>query len=142
MKVLVAAPEDPHEAVTMLDRSGADVIQLHSLDPDDVRKVRDEGVAVIRAVKPDRLSASPFADCSDALLFESGVPGSGTTYDYSEVPVGCCRRAIIAGGLSVDNIERAKAMKPYALDVSSGVESVHGRKDHDLVARFIRGCRQ
>ena len=141
VKVLVAAPQDPGAAVAMLDRSGADVIQLHSLGPRDVQEVRESGVRVIRAVKPDIHCARPFADCSDALLFESGVPGSGTRYDYSEVPVDCCRRAIIAGGLGVDNLASAKAMGPYALDVSSGVESAHGRKDHDLVAQFIRGCR-
>lgn len=139
-KVLVAAPRDPREAVAMLDMSGADVLQLHSLGPEDVREVRENGVRVIRAVRPDRRSALPFAEHADALLFESGVPGSGTSYDYSEVPVDCCRRAIIAGGLGVDNLASAKAMGPYALDVSSGVESTPGRKDYDLVAQFIRGC--
>ncbi len=139
--VLVCLPPDDEAAMDMVRRSGADIIQVHSLDPRSLDSVRGSGIGVIRAVRPDREEAAIFAEHADALLFENGVPGTGTGFDYSQTPVNCCRRAIIAGGLNIDNLERAKVMKPYALDVSSGVESALGRKDPELVREFVRRCR-
>ena len=137
-KVLVCAPSGRSEAMRMLDTSHADILQLHSLDPESLADIRRQGVGVIRAVPPIRSEASRFAPASDALLFEDGTPGTGRQYDYSQIPIDLCPRAIIAGGLNLDNLERAKAMNPYALDVSSGVESSPGKKDPALVAEFIR----
>lgn len=140
-KVLVSAPRNVTEAVDMFERSGADTLQLHSLEPDEVASLGDQGIQVIRAVPTDRAVAEPFAPHAYALLFEGGVPGTGSSYDYSTVPVDVCNRPIIAGGLRPDNLDGALAMRPYGVDVSSGVESVPGRKDPDLVAAFIRKCR-
>lgn len=140
-RVLVCSPRDGEEASDMFRRSDADILQLHSLEPQDLRSLRDEGIRLIRAVSPIRSEALRFSDVADALLFESGTPGTGTSYDYSEVPVDVSRRVIIAGGLTVENMHRALARNPYALDVSSGVEMTPGRKDPALVAEFIRRCR-
>jgi phosphoribosylanthranilate isomerase len=139
--VLVCAPTDAGSALKLIDRCGASAVQLYTLDAESLDSVRESGVRVIRAVRPDRAEAAVFADHADALLFESGTPGTGTGFDYSQTPVDCCRRAIIAGGLRADNLESAKRMNPYALDVSSGVESTPGRKDPLLVDEFIRRCR-
>jgi len=140
-KVLVCAPRNVTEAVDLFERTGADFLQLHSLEPSDVASLRDNDIPVIRAVPTDRTVAESFAPHAYALLFESGIPGSGSSYDYSTVPVDVCDRSIIAGGLRPDNLEGALAMRPYGIDVSSGVESIPGRKDPDLVAAFIRRCR-
>lgn len=141
-KVLVCNPQSREEAVDMFLRSGTDVLQIHSLGPKETLTLRDEGICVIRAVKPTQREASMFAGCADALLFEAGAPGTGSAYDYSQVPVHACRRSIIAGGLTFDNVHKAIAMNPYALDVSSGVERLPGRKDPELVAAFIERCRR
>ncbi len=141
-KVLVCSPMDRGEASDMYHRSGADALQLHSLGPGELAGLRDEGIWVIRAVSPLRSEALRFSESADALLFESGVPGTGRSYDYSEVPLDVCRRAIIAGGLTLENMHEALAMRPYGVDVSSGVERSLGKKDPVLVAEFVRRCRQ
>ncbi len=139
--VLVCSPSTVFEAVDMFDQAGVDVLQLHSLEPKQISWLSRQGVPVIRAVKPDRKDAMRFSDHVHALLFEHGRPGSGSSYDYSQVPIDCHRRSIIAGGLNLDNLDHALRMKPYALDVSSGVEREPLRKDAELVSEFIRRCK-
>lgn len=142
VKVLVCDPKSAKEASEFAMLSGADVLQVYSLQPEELQEFRNSGGKVIRAVKPSRVEAERFAGCAEALLFEMGEPGTGKSYDYSTVPTDCCRKAIIAGGLRIDNLDQAKAKRPYALDVSSGVESVPGRKDRKIVREFIRRCKE
>lgn len=141
-KVLVCSPHGIDEAMQALVRSGADMLQLHSLSPAETLSLKEHGVRLIRAVKPIHTEVSRFANAADALLFEAGTPGTGSSYDYSQIPVGACRRSIIAGGLTIGNMHSAIAMKPYALDVSSGVERMLGKKDPELVAEFIGRCKR
>jgi phosphoribosylanthranilate isomerase len=140
-KVLVCSPTSAADALRMVALSKTDVVQLYTFGPETLNEVRQNGVKVIRAVSPTRSEAERFVGAADALLFEQGAPGTGTSYDYSQVPVDFCPRAIIAGGLDPGNLDRAKELRPYALDVSSGVERTPGRKDPDLVEKFIRRCR-
>jgi len=141
-KVLVCAPKDSSDALEMLHRSGVDAIQVYSLEPSDLMELRKLGVRAFRVVPPERGLASKFSRAASALVFEGGTPGSGISYDYSEVPLDCCERGIIAGGLNLSNVHLAKRLHPYGLDVSSGVEKEPGRKDPELVAEFIRRCRE
>lgn len=141
-RVLVCDPKSVQEASEFSRITGADALQVYSLPPRMLQEFRDLGGTVIRAVEPAKDAATFFAGCADALLFETGRPGTGTSYDYSKVPTECHPRSIIAGGLRIDNLSRAKEKKPYALDVSSGVESEVGRKDQRLVSEFIRRCKE
>jgi phosphoribosylanthranilate isomerase len=141
-KVLACDPESAEEAYEFSRISGADMLQLYSLQPQVLQELRDLGGSAIRAVKPDRAEVARFVNCADALLFEMGEPGTGASYDYSKAPTECCPKSIIGGGLRADNLDAAKAKNPYALDVSSGVESVPGRKDPRLVSEFIRRCKE
>ena len=140
-RVLVCSPRSIEEAEYYFAMSRADILQLHSLKAEDLDNLREKGIPVIRAVPPDRSAAAMFAPHADALLFEQGQPGTGTGYDYAEAPVDVCRFPIIAGGLTIDNLHKALEMKPYALDVSSGVETLPGKKDRRLVSEFIRRCK-
>ncbi|MFH1091087.1 MAG: phosphoribosylanthranilate isomerase, partial [Pseudomonadota bacterium] len=65
---------------------------------------------------------------------------AGITFDWNLAVETARRRPIIlAGGLSPDNvIEAVRTVRPYAVDVSSGVESEPGRKDHEKLESFIR----
>jgi len=141
-KVLVCAPRTTSEALEMMHASNVDALQLYSLEPFELLELRKLGVRAFRVVPPVREVALRYSRAADALVFEGGTPGSGTSYDYSKVPLDCCRKAIIAGGLSPSNLHLAKSLRPYGLDVSSGVESASGRKDPELVSEFIRRCRE
>ena len=140
VKVLVCAPRDKGEAGRMLRESGADALQCYSLGPEELHDLKRE-TRVIRAVSPDREEALRYAGSVDALLFESGVPGTGSGYDRSLVPLDCCERGIIAGGLTSSNLQEVISLGPYGVDVSSGVESSPGRKDPGKVREFIGRCR-
>jgi len=71
---------------------------------------------------------------------ESG--GSGDVFDWEKIPRGFDRPLILAGGLNIDNVSEAvRQVKPYAVDVSSGVEAAKGIKDQEKMAAFIRGVR-
>lgn len=140
-RILVCFPKDAPEAAQMCERSQADMLQVYTLGPNELRKVASSGIGVIRAVKPDTKEVQLFSKIARAILFEQGTPGAGETYDYSKIPIRSCPRAIIAGGLDIQNLEQAKALKPYGLDVSSGVEKTPGKKDPGLVEEFVRRCK-
>ena len=78
---------------------------------------------------------------------ESALGGSGQTFNW-DLAVEAKRIAadkpiILAGGLTPDNVAEAiTQVRPYAVDVSSGVEAAPGRKDHDKLRRFIRAVRE
>ena len=73
-------------------------------------------------------------------LGESG--GSGDVFDWEKIPQGFDRPLILAGGLNIDNVSKAvRQVKPYAVDVSSGVEAAKGIKDQEKMAAFVRGVR-
>ncbi|MDO6459431.1 phosphoribosylanthranilate isomerase [Granulosicoccaceae sp. 1_MG-2023] len=68
--------------------------------------------------------------------------GTGDVFDWSRVPQGIERPLILAGGLTPDNVAAAvRALPLYAVDVSSGVESARGVKDHGLMKKFVENTR-
>jgi phosphoribosylanthranilate isomerase len=70
--------------------------------------------------------------------------GTGTTVDWTEAAVLAKERPIVlAGGLTPDNVSGAiHQVRPYGVDVSSGVEEAPGVKDFDKVARFLERARE
>jgi phosphoribosylanthranilate isomerase len=84
-----------------------------------------------------RLHAAHFA----GLLFDTHVDaygGAGKVFDWSVIPKELAHRAVLSGGLSVQNATGAVAqVRPWAVDVSSGVEAAKGLKDAGLIAQFI-----
>ena len=68
--------------------------------------------------------------------------GSGKAFDWSLLPAGLAQPVILAGGLNPGNVADAvRAVRPWAVDVASGVESAPGIKDPDKLAAFIRAVR-
>lgn len=81
-----------------------------------------------------------------ALLLDTyrrGTPGgTGETFDWKKIPQEFCSSIILAGGLNPDNIKQAICeVRPYAVDVSGGVELAKGIKSRKLIEAFIRGVR-
>ncbi|GIX29561.1 MAG: N-(5'-phosphoribosyl)anthranilate isomerase [Porticoccaceae bacterium] len=68
--------------------------------------------------------------------------GTGRRFDWARLTGLPRERMVLAGGLDADNVAEAVArLHPYAVDVSSGVESAPGRKDPQRMARFVRAVR-
>jgi phosphoribosylanthranilate isomerase len=83
----------------------------------------------------------------DHILLDASVPGmpggTGRTFDWAiAAEVAKERKLTLAGGLTPDNVAEAiQRVKPFRVDVASGVESAPGRKDAELVRRFIEAVK-
>ena len=81
-------------------------------------------------------------DSARSLLLDSHgagkAGGTGETFDWLSIPEDQRQKIILAGGLTPDNIAEAIAqVRPYAVDLSSGVESAPGIKDNELMVRLM-----
>ena len=144
--VLVTMPETPATAVDLLDRVGPDAVQVHGglSRAETARLSTEAGVGVLRAVSPG--TAADFDDAADALvvdsLDESGAGGTGEIHDWTrtrELAASLSSPVVLAGGLTPVNVADAvETVRPFAVDVASGVEAAPGRKDPDAVSAFVR----
>lgn len=118
-----------------IEKVGLDLIQVHGQVGDDL--FEDLPCASIQAVQVDGNGHVPNSQ-ADYLLFDAPVAGSGQTFDWGQLnTTGLVQPIFIAGGLNEDNVVKAiQHFTPYAVDVSSGVET-DGQKDHEKIRRFI-----
>ncbi len=91
-------------------------------------------------------AAEAYAGAQALLLdaYRPGVPGgTGETFDWSRIPANLAKPVILAGGLGPDNVAQAiERVRPFAVDVSGGVEAAPGRKDCGLLAAFAAAVAQ
>lgn len=116
-----------------------DIVQIHGMfDETLIPKI---SVPVIRAIQLSDQEAKVTSP-ADFLLFDAPVAGSGRTFDWDLLKDQKIQQDFfIAGGLTVDNVRQAREIfQPYALDVSSGVET-DGRKDIEKIKAFIEGAK-
>jgi phosphoribosylanthranilate isomerase len=130
----------------VVERARLTAVQLHGNEPPAYAAALDW--PVIRAVSLSDLSAACDAWSPEtALLVDNVDPvrrgGTGTTIDWSQaVHVAQTRRVVLAGGLTPNNVAGAiRAVRPFGVDVSSGVEQSPGVKDFGKVTRFIANAR-
>jgi phosphoribosylanthranilate isomerase len=131
-------------------------VQLHfDADPGMAARLRarfGDRLRILRVVHFDAGAALPELDASmDGILVDSrtdaAVGGTGKTFDWAYAGKTLFRNArerklIAAGGLSPDNVSEAIAMlRPWGVDVVSGVETAPGRKDAEKVRAFISNAR-
>jgi phosphoribosylanthranilate isomerase len=90
-------------------------------------------------------SIQSYTGASGILLdaYRPGVPGgTGETFDWARVPVSSAKPIVLAGGLAPENVAEAiRATSVYGVDVSGGVESAPGKKDHNKIISFINNVR-
>ncbi len=134
-KVGVFVSPNRTELLEAIEKVGLDFVQVHGQVADDL--FENLPCASIQAVQVDGDGHVPSSQ-ADYLLFDAPVAGSGQTFDWGQLDTTeLSQPFFIAGGLNEDNVEEAiQHFTPYAVDVSSGVES-NGQKDHEKIRRFI-----
>lgn len=154
--VAVTVPEDLSHLEKIQRELHPDIIQVHGLS--HMHKEIRGRLSDVRLIGAVQLKSNlnidevvEVADTFDAILLDSYVPngygGTGKTHNWELS--GRVREAIyprpliLAGGLNPMNIKEALCtVKPYAVDVSSGVESRPGRKDGKKVLEFIKNAKE
>ena len=144
-KVGLFVDPDREFVSAVLETVNLDIIQFHG--DEDPGFCRSFNRPYIKAVRMEqgvdlREMCRHYADAAALLLdsySETAHGGTGTCFDWSLIPAGLSKPVILAGGLTVANVGRAiAAYKPYAVDVSSGVELDKGVKDKTKIIAFIR----
>lgn len=121
-----------------------DIAQLHGNEDEeyigDLRKLTDK--PIIKAFRIETVSDIAYAEQStaDYILLDSGA-GTGTVFDWNLIK-DIRRPYFLAGGLGIDNVENAvKLLRPFAVDVSSGIET-DGVKDKIKMVAFVAAVRK
>jgi phosphoribosylanthranilate isomerase len=143
----VVANESVEAMKRLRESTGLGCLQLHG----------DESAETVAALLPHAYKAVRIASTDDVararsypgdhLLVdakvENALGGTGETFDWALVrELARARRLTLAGGLCPENVARAiAAVSPYCVDVSSGVESALGKKDHAKLEAFVREAR-
>lgn len=136
----------------VLEQVPLDLLQFHGDEsPEECQGYNHPFIKAIRMRDDVDLlnESSRYSSAAGLLLdtYQSGVPGgTGETFDWSRVTeardAGLRKPVILAGGLSPSNVGAAiAATRPYAVDVSGGVESAGGIKDHEKMAAFVDAVR-
>jgi phosphoribosylanthranilate isomerase len=147
MKVGVFVDQPRHFVEEAVRLAGLDAIQLHGREnPADYNM----GTLVLKAVRigarfdPTKLKSLParvlpLLDAAD----RTHKGGTGRTVDWNAAAAASAvRPVVLAGGLRPDNVREAiRVVRPFGLDVCSGVETAPGRKNTDLIRAFLDAVR-
>lgn len=128
--------------------TGLRCVQLHGAeDPAQLLPLLPHAYKALRVRGRGALDeAARYA--GEHILLDAYVPGepggTGATFDWAIAAELAARRNVtLAGGLTPDNVEEAvRRVRPFCVDVASGVESAPGRKDLDMVRAFIQAARR
>jgi phosphoribosylanthranilate isomerase len=136
--------EKPETVVKLLQDGTIDIAQLHGAEDEEyiiqLRQLTDK--PIIKAFRIETASdiEKALQSTADYLLLDSGA-GTGTVFDWKLIQ-NIKRPYFLAGGLDADNAaEAVNTLRPYALDVSSGVET-SGLKDKSKMAAFVSAVRK
>ena len=122
-----------------------DLLQFHGDEtPAECESYQRPYIKALRVKPGDDIAqlAAPYAKARGILLdtYVPGIPGgTGAAFDWSLVPRDLPQPVILAGGLSADNVQAAiEQVRPYAVDVSGGVEADKGIKDAAKIRAFMQ----
>ena len=136
----------PEEIRRVLAEVPLDLLQFHGKEAPAACRVY--GRPYVKVVHMDKVTdvvslARPYDDAAGILVdtYMEGVPGgTGQSFEWSRLPASLGSPLILAGGLTPDNVAAAVTqVRPWAVDVSGGVEAAPGIKDAAKIAAFIRG---
>lgn len=145
-RVGVFVDERPEVVREAVERLGLTSVQYHGSEtPEDCAAI---SVPVTKALRVgpdfDPSAAEPYRGAIFGLLLDTFVPGeqggTGVAFDWDSLAgrLPCVAPVVIAGGLRPDNVgDMVRVLRPFGVDVSSGVEVSPGVKDHRLMNEFI-----
>jgi phosphoribosylanthranilate isomerase len=135
---------EPTAVSRVQDAVALDILQFHGDEPPDycaafgrpyLKAIRmREGVDLAQAADDYRQAEALLLDA-----YEPGTPGgTGERFEWTRIPEELAPSIVLAGGLDAHNvIEAITSVRPYAVDVSGGVEASKGRKDFQKMAAFV-----
>lgn len=139
----VFVDESVETVAALLNNKIIDAAQLHGNEDENyitgLRKLTDK--PIIKAFRMETAcDSSAIEECkADMVLLDSGA-GSGETFDWNKLS-GIKRPYFLAGGLDAENVKAAmEKLHPYAVDVSSGIET-KGMKDKEKMTAFVTAVR-
>lgn len=142
--------ENPVKIKKIINLTRIDVVQLHGEEPPDMCELISN--RIIKAFRVKSLeSLDPlihYKNKVSAFLLDTYTPdifgGTGQIFNWDiAIDAKQFGQIILAGGLTPDNITSAvKRVRPYAVDVSSGIESEKGKKDHKKMKLFIQKAKE
>jgi phosphoribosylanthranilate isomerase len=132
----------------ILDAVPLDLLQFHGDEtPDECDHYGRPYIKALRVKPGDDIAAqvARYANARGVLLdtFVPGIPGgTGEAFDWSLVPAQLSKPVILAGGLTAANVAQAIGqVRPFAVDISGGVESAKGIKDAAKIHAFMEAVR-
>ena len=140
-------PSD-EEVREVIRESGVNALQFHGEEPPDF--CSRFGLPFVKAFKVgqggDLLESTGRYRAASGWLFDAFDPrlvgGTGEVFDWTLLPEALARPLILSGGLHAGNVgEAIRRVRPFAVDVSSGIEADKGIKDAEKMAAFVHGVR-
>ncbi len=136
------------EVLATIAAAPVGLLQFHGNEPPAI--CRQSGLPYIKAVRVraglDLLQYAADYHDAKALLLDAFIDGThggtGATFDWNLIPRTLPLPIVLSGGLDADNVTDAiRRVRPWAVDVSSGVEAAKGIKDAAKIAAFMSGVR-
>ena len=159
-KIAVIMPKDLSEVEKMARELKPDYLQIHLTFPAgkllELKERLDTGLIIVTPIPREIENrkkiidrAIEAAEVADYVLLDTKGPsggGTGFTHDWSlsgEIREAVKKPIFLAGGLNASNVGQAiKIVRPYGVDVATGVESSPGKKDARLMREFIEAVRE
>jgi phosphoribosylanthranilate isomerase len=140
----VFVDEKPEKVEKIINQTCIHIVQLHGNEPPELCNISRNLIKAIRVKSLESLEPlNKYKERVCAFLLDTFTPdilgGTGQIFNWDiAIYAKQFGRIILAGGLNHDNIIKAiRRVKPYGVDVSSGVESKKGKKDHKKLKLFI-----
>jgi phosphoribosylanthranilate isomerase len=136
--------ESPEQVKAVLKQTGIDLLQFHGDESPEYCNQFERPYFKALRMSPDIdvvAEIERFASARAVLLdaYRAGIPGgTGEAFDWDRIPADLKNPLILAGGLDQHNVRQAIGqVKPYAVDVSGGVEAAKGLKDSSKIISFM-----